>query len=120
MAFMKTGAKSGLQQGATAGAFIALCLNIYIIVSDQWQINDIENVVLESVRRSSGLFYKCSITTGAGDQKRACEDYDTFFVSLPSAIIGSRILCVGGAIFGFLGTVSMLISAGCTENYKKN
>lgn len=112
MAFMKSGASSGLQQGATFGAFLALCLNIYIIVSDQWQINDIENVVLESVRRSSGLFYKCSITEG--DDKRACEDFDTFFVDLPPAIIGSRILCVGGAIFGFLGMVSLLISASCT------
>jgi len=112
MAFIKTGASSALQQAATAGAFLALCLNIYIIISDQWQINDIENVVLESVRRSSGLFYKCSITEG--DDKRACEDFDTFFVDLPPAIIGSRILCVGGAFFGFLGTVSLLISASCT------
>ena len=112
MAFLKTGASSALQQAATAGAFLALCLNIYIILSDQWQINDIENVVLESVRRSSGLFYKCSITEG--DDKRACEDFDTFFVDLPGAIIGSRILCVGGAFFGFLGMVSLLISASCT------
>ena len=109
---MKSGANSGLQQAATAAGFIALCLNIYIVISDQWRINDIENVVLESVRRSSGLFYKCSLTLS--DNKRACEDYDTFFVDLPPAIIGSRILCVGGAIFGFLGTVSLLISASCT------
>jgi len=110
---MKSAANETLQLVALVLSFLSTGMLIYIICSDQWMINDIEGTVLESVRRSSGLFYKCSLTLS--DSKDACEDYDTFFVSLPPAILGSRILTAISLVLSCLGTIFLLLGASFTS-----
>ena len=78
--FMKTNASDGMGLAAAFMILASFLLNIYVAQSDFWAINDIEGVVVQQVRRSQGLFFKC---TYDGTGQRACEDYDQFFVSLP-------------------------------------
>lgn len=113
MAFIKTSANGNLQLFSLILAFISTGMIIYIICSDRWAMSDIEGTVLEAVRRGNGLFYKCSLTFSDG--KDACEDYDTFFVSLPPAILGSRILVSVGLFFGVLGTIFILLGGSFTS-----
>jgi len=113
MAFIKSAANGTLQMAALVLATLSTGLTIYIICSDQWMLSDIEGTVLESVRRSSGLFYKCSLTLS--DSKDACEDYDKFFVSLSPAILGSRILTSIGLCLAALGVILLLLGASFTS-----
>ena len=48
-----------------------------------WRRNDLEGEVLESIRRSSGLWTKCTyLSTGNWN----CDAYDRFFIGLPAAL----------------------------------
>jgi len=112
MAFISGASNGTLQLVACFLSLLALGLEIYMAVSNKWTVNDIENTVLESVRRTSGLFYKCTITEN--DSKEACEDYDVFFVGLPAAVMGGRVLTVGSASMSFIALLLIAIGGSCT------
>ena len=67
---------------------LLLLLTISIFYSKSWKISDIEGDVIEVYDSTEGLFTKCQHFPNKYD----CEDFDQFFIALPSSIIAARIL----------------------------
>jgi len=84
--------------------FIACCL-------PYWRSNDIEGEVIETIRRSSGLWTKCTyISTGNWN----CDAYDRFFIGLPAALQAARALTILAILFFTIGIGVSFIGLDCT------
>lgn len=110
--YINSGANSGLQSIALFIVLLTTGANVFVTCSNVWMTNDIEGLVLESIRRTGGLFYKC---TSEGNGKQACEDYDQFFVGLPTAFIIGRILMVSSVILSTFSLILGMLGASCTS-----
>ena len=77
-----------MANGALQVISLMLCIMCFILiiltcVMPFWRRNDLEGEVLESIRRSSGLWTKCTyLSTGNWN----CDAYDRFFIGLPAAL----------------------------------
>ena len=67
---------------------VLFTLTINILYHKSWKISDIEGDVVEVYDSTEGLFTKCQHFPDKYD----CEDFDQFFISLPTAIIAARAL----------------------------
>jgi len=84
--------------------FIAACL-------PYWRSNDIEGEVIETIRRSSGLWTKCTfISTGNWN----CDAYDRFFIGLPAALQAARALTIIALFFQLSAIAISFIGLDCT------
>lgn len=84
--------------------FTAACL-------PYWRSNDIEGEVIETIRRSSGLWTKCTyISTGNWN----CDAFDRFFIGLPPALQAARALTIISLLFQFFAVCVAIVGLDCT------
>ena len=93
-------------------AFANLGLTIAVISLPDWRINDVEGEVVELIKRTQGLWTKCSFFPTGNWQ---CEDYDKFFIALPNEIIGARVLTCLALAFQVFTVVLMPFGMYCTR-----
>ena len=77
-----------------------LLLTVNIFYQKSWKISDIEGDVIETFHTTEGLLTKCQYFPN----KYECEDFDQFFIALPTPIIAARILM-------YLSITSQIIAA---------
>ena len=77
-------------------AWIALLLSIATIATPEWRKNDVQGEVVETIIRTQGLWWKCTFYPTGNWQ---CDDYDRFFIALPTAVIGARVFCMLSLVF---------------------
>lgn len=76
-----------------------------------WRRNDLEGEVIESIRRSSGLWTKCTwLSTGNWN----CDAYDRFFIGLPAALQAARALTIISLFFNLIGMCASIVGLDCT------
>lgn len=72
-------------------AIVGLFLNVFICWSNAWTKNDPSGAIIESQRRTYGLWASCvEDSTGI----KTCDGMDTFWVNLPMPNIIGRLFCV--------------------------
>lgn len=76
-------------------------LTIASLLNRHWRVNDIEGLVVENVRRSAGLWYKC--TEEIANNKISCEDIEKFWAALPGPILCGRIFYIIAVGFSGIG-----------------
>jgi len=93
-------------------SLIGMILTIIICARPNWRVNDLDGEVIESIRRSSGLWSRCTYYNTGNWQ---CDQYDTFFLGLPAPLQVAR-ACVCIAL-AFQGIASLAAFAGmeCTN-----
>ena len=107
-------------------SLIGMILTIVICARPNWRVNDLDGEVIESIRRSSGLWSRVSISfvenilkilqcTYYNTGNWQCDQYDTFFLGLPAPLQVAR-ACVCIAL-AFQGIASLAAFAGmeCTN-----
>jgi len=90
-----------------------LCFKLILLccILPYWRRNDLEGEVIESIRRSSGLWTKCTfLATGNWN----CDAYDRFFIGLPAALQAARALTIISLIFNLVGICTSIIGLDCT------
>ena len=76
-------ANGSLQVVGLFTSILCFALMLCVCILPYWRRNDLEGEVLESIRRSSGLWTKCTfLATGNWN----CDAYDRFFIGLPAAL----------------------------------
>ena len=65
----------------------AAVMTICICVSPEWKTNDTQGEVIETIRRSQGLWISC-MTMSSGHWQ--CDQYDQFFLGLPAPLQCAR------------------------------
>lgn len=86
-------------------------MTIIICGLPDWRTNDVEGEVIESIKRSSGLWSRCTYYNTGNWQ---CDHYDTFFLGLPGPLQCAR-ACVCIAItFQSLATLAAFVGMECT------
>ena len=93
-------------------SFVNIVLTFICLTSNNWKINDVEGEVVESIKRTQGLWTKCSFFPTGNWQ---CEDYDKFFIALPAEIIAARILTVVAFVFQVLAVFLTPFAMYCTR-----
>lgn len=105
-----------LSEAYKSMAFVLSTINIILtficLTSDNWKINDVEGEVVESIKRTQGLWTKCSFFPTGNWQ---CEDYDKFFIALPAEIIAARILTVVSFVFQAFAVFLTPFAMYCTR-----
>ena len=102
-----------LLQGVTiALSMSGWTFSVICLLDRAWRINDQEGLVVEQVRRSAGLWYKC---TNEFKIKRSCEDIQKFWAALPAPILVGRCLMILAIGLESLAIVGFYISSGFTS-----
>jgi len=86
--------------------------SLICLLNRAWRINDQEGLVVEQVRRSAGLWYKC---TNEFAVKRSCEDIQKFWAALPAPILVGRVLMILAIGLESLSIVGFYIGSGFTS-----
>lgn len=77
----------------------------------EWKRNDPTGEVLEAIVRHQGIWIKCiSYPTGTWQ----CDDYDTFFIGLPTSLQVARGMSIVANVFGFFGFIFAIFGLQCT------
>lgn len=104
-------ANGSLQVVGLFTSILCFALMLCVCILPYWRRNDLEGEVLESIRRSSGLWTKCTfLATGNWN----CDAYDRFFIGLPAALQAARALTIIGILFNIIGTLSAVVGLDCT------
>lgn len=85
-------------------AWISLLLSIATIAIPDWRKNDVQGEVVETIIRTQGLWWKCTFFPTGNWQ---CDDYDRFFIALPTAVIGARVFCMLALVFQLIIIVTV-------------
>lgn len=93
-------------------SFVNLGLIITCITLPDWRVNDVEGEVLEYSKRTQGLYTKCTFFATGNWQ---CEDYDKFFIALPTEIVAARVFTSLCLIFQILTWLSLPFGMYCVR-----
>lgn len=93
-------------------SLIGMIITIVICARPNWRINDLDGEVIESIRRSSGLWSRCTYYNTGNWQ---CDQYDTFFLGLPAPLQVARAgVCIALAFQG-LASIAAFAGMECTN-----
>lgn len=102
---------SGVQLIGLMVTMMTFVLIIIACVLPFWRRNDLEGEVIETIRRSSGLWTKCTyLATGNWN----CDAYDRFFIGLPPSLQGARALTIIAMMFSVFSCLSAIVGLDCT------
>lgn len=92
-------------------------MTIVICGLPEWRTNDVEGEVIESIKRSSGLWSRCTFYNTGNWQ---CDQYDTFFLGLPTPLQMARAATCIALAFQGLGTLAAFVGMDCTSLIPSN
>ena len=92
--------------------WISTILTVGCIALPDWRKNDVQGEVVETIIRTQGLWWKCTFFPTGNWQ---CDDYDRFFIALPTAVIGARVFCMLSAAFQLIILISVPIGMDCAH-----
>jgi len=102
---------SGVQILALLLTMVTFVMILIACILPFWRRNDLEGEVIETIRRSSGLWTKCTyLATGNWN----CDAYDRFFIGLPRALQAARGLTIVSLFLGFCASVTSVVGLDCT------
>lgn len=107
-----------LQNAGFIISSLSLIMNILACADRQWRRNDPGREVIETLVRSTGLWERCTFQATGHYQ---CDDYDSFFIGLPTLLTGARVFtCVSIVIhlFSFLIQIMGLDCVKVAEDQK--
>ena len=93
-------------------AMLCLIGSVVVMLNREWRINDQEGLVVEQIRRTAGLWYKCTYQM---DAARSCEDIDKFWAALPNAILVGRILMILNVFTTACGLIFLFVGSSFTS-----
>lgn len=97
------------------GFLLSICGLVMTIVAcslPEWKTNDMEGEVIESIRRSSGLWSKCTFYNTGNWQ---CDQYDKFFLGLPAPLQTARAGVCIALVFQGLAALAAFVGMDCTN-----
>ena len=97
-------------------AVLGFALTIVSLLNRHWRVNDIEGLVVENVRRSAGLWYKC---TEEVNGQISCEDIEKFWAALPMPILCGRIFYIIAVGASGLSIIFLYIGCQFTSFYAR-
>jgi len=97
-------------------AFLGLVLTVVSLLNRHWRVNDIEGLVVENVRRSAGLWYKCTEEISG---QISCEDIEKFWAALPMPILCGRIFFIISTGCSAFSVIFLYIGSSFTSFYAK-
>lgn len=104
-----------LQLGAVGLLAIGTLIAAIATLSNEWAQSDVKGEVLETIRRSWGLWMKCQhVSAGLN----TCDHYDRLILGSPTELILSRAFMLIGVLLGTVGIVVMLAGADCATVVK--
>ena len=107
--------KQNLQLEAASLFLAVLCLagGVIVMLNREWRVNDQEGLVVEQIRRTAGLWYKCTYQMGTA---RSCEDIDKFWAALPNAILVGRVLMIINIATTGFGVILLYMGSSFTSH----
>lgn len=92
-------------------SMIGIVLTVVCCVLPEWRTNDVEGEVIESIKRSSGLWSRCTFYNTGNWQ---CDQYDTFFLGLPAPLQCARAAVCIALVFQCLSFLVGFVAMDCT------
>lgn len=92
-------------------SIVGLIMTICICAMPEWKTNDVEGEVIESIKRTQGLWSKCTFYNTGNWQ---CDQYDTFFLGLSAPLQTGRATVCIALVFQGLATLAAFAGMECT------
>uniref|UniRef100_H2Z166 Claudin n=1 Tax=Ciona savignyi TaxID=51511 RepID=H2Z166_CIOSA len=110
-------ANSSLQVIGMVLSTIALLCTTLAVILPEWRRNDPKGEVIEAVIRHQGIWLRCtSYSTGIWQ----CDDFDAFFLGLPTRLQVARGLAICSVVFGFFAIMLSIFGMECTKCIESN
>jgi len=101
-----------LQNAGFLISFVSVIMNIIACADRQWRRNDPGKEVIETLIRSTGLWERCTFQATGHYQ---CDDYDSFFIGLPTLLTGARVFTCLAIVFGLFSFLVQVIGLDCIK-----
>jgi len=105
-------ANSFLQLLGFVLSLVGTIMTICICVFPEWKVNDTQGEVIESIRRSHGLWISC-MTMSSGHWQ--CDEHDQFFLGLPAPLQTARACVCLSLAFQAISLLVSLAGLECTN-----
>lgn len=101
-----------LQNAGFLISTLSLIMNIIACADRQWRRNDPGKEVIETLIRSTGLWERCTFQATGHYQ---CDDYDSFFIGLPTLLTGARVFTCVAIVVGLFSFLIQVLGLDCIK-----
>lgn len=101
-----------LQNAGFIISTLSLFMNIIACADRQWRRNDPGREVIETLVRSTGLWERCYFQATGHYQ---CDDYDSFFIGLPTLLTGARVFTCVAIVIGLFSFLIQIFGLDCIK-----